>query len=363
MIAGMSVVSPRCRRAGVLVAGILAWVCGALGCEAAPSATVAPRAATDAERGSVAALPEPSGLEAPPRTLGQGDGEAVAGSSSPEVEVSPAGEGDPGSVAAARDVGGPATGGIEDAEGGETAAAEVASASPAEAEPVVEIRRWRPGNQDSGRSGSAREAAAFANKEAEVQALFTAAGLRFPPRQVLFRVFKEEAELEVWATDDRREPLRQIATYTICAASGGAGPKTRTGDGQVPEGFYEIDFYKPRSDYYLALHVNYPNRRDRSRRSTGSAIMIHGRCASIGCLAMSDERIQELWVIGRSLHSGRVQVHMFPQRAMDTLLETTKKESLKPFWRSLAEGKRRFEAEFRLPKKIGFDGAGNYTFD
>ncbi len=293
----------------------------------------------------------------------------AAGQGADEGETSRAGEGGPGGALSAEGAESSAPVGLVE-EGGpprpDPTGSEVGGASPEEesgAEREVEVRRWRPGNEDSSRSGAAREAAAFANKEAEVKALFTAAGLRFPPRQVLFRVFKEESELEVWATDDRREPLRQIATYTICAASGGKGPKTRSGDGQVPEGFYEIDFYKPRSDYYLALHVNYPNRRDRARRSTGSAIMIHGRCASIGCLAMSDDRIQELWVIGRSLRSGRVQVHMFPQRAMDALVETTKRESLKPFWRSLAEGKRRFEADLRLPKKIGFDDAGNYVFD
>jgi len=229
--------------------------------------------------------------------------------------------------------------------------------------PPTEVRSWQRGDEDSKRSGKAREAAAFANKEAEVKQLFADAGVDFPPRQVLFRVYKEEAQLEVWATDARDRPLRPIATYGICAASGKAGPKTRTGDGQVPEGFYEIDFLKPRSDYYLAFHVNYPNRRDRSQRSTGSAIMIHGRCASIGCLAMSDDRIQELWVIGRSLTKGRIQVHIFPQRDVSSLAEASANTKLKGFWRSLAEGKRRFDEDATLPKKITFDDAGNYLFE
>ncbi len=225
------------------------------------------------------------------------------------------------------------------------------------------IRRWKIGKQDSKRSGAAREAAALANKEAEVKALFAEAGVDFPPKQVLFRVFKKESDLEVWATDDLGEPMRPISTYRICSASGHAGPKTRSGDEQVPEGFYEIDFFKPRSDYYLALHINYPNRRDRSQRSTGSAIMIHGNCVSIGCLAMSDDRIQELWVIGRSLKKGRVQVHLFPQRKMQALVDRTKDVELKEFWRSLAKGKRLFDADPRLPKKINFDGEGRYLFE
>ncbi|MCA9660533.1 MAG: L,D-transpeptidase family protein, partial [Myxococcales bacterium] len=237
-----------------------------------------------------------------------------------------------------------------------------------EPEPEVEgpptaIRTWKLGKEDSGRSGKVRDELAFASKEAEVKGLFAAAGVAFPPRRALFRVFKEEKELEVWASDAADGPLKPITTYRICAASGGPGPKTRTGDGQVPEGFYEIDFFKPRSDYYLALHVNYPNRRDRAQRSTGSAIMIHGRCASIGCLAMSDDRIQELWVIGKSLRSGRVQVHIFPERAIDGLVAKTEHAGLRAFWASLAEGKRRFDADHRVPKKIGFDDDGNYTFD
>ncbi|HFE47468.1 MAG TPA: hypothetical protein ENJ18_18595, partial [Nannocystis exedens] len=225
------------------------------------------------------------------------------------------------------------------------------------------IRRWKIGKQDSKRSGAAREAAAFANKEAEVVSLFAEAGVDFPPKQVLFRVFKKEGDLEVWANDQVGQPMRPIATYRICAASGHAGPKTRTGDGQVPEGFYEIDFFKPRSDYYLAMHINYPNRRDRSQRSTGSAIMIHGNCVSIGCLAMSDDRIQELWVIGRSLEKGRVQVHLFPQRKMQSLVDRTEDVELKEFWRSLATGKRLFDDDLRLPKKIKFDSEGRYIFE
>ncbi|MEZ4385647.1 MAG: L,D-transpeptidase family protein [Nannocystaceae bacterium] len=229
--------------------------------------------------------------------------------------------------------------------------------------PPTEVRTWKLGKEDSARSGKVRDQLAFASKEAEVKALFDAAGVAFPPRRVLFRVFKAEMELEVWASDAADAPLKPITTYRICAASGGPGPKTRSGDGQVPEGFYEIDFFKPRSDYYLALHVNYPNRRDLAQRSTGSAIMIHGRCASIGCLAMSDDRIQELWVIGKSLRSGRVQVHIFPERAIDGLVDATEHAALKAFWASLAEGKRRFDADHRVPKKIGFDDDGNYTFD
>ncbi len=351
----IAVASDGCLRGGpvALLVGVLVCASVLLACEAAPAATVAPSPLSAAEGRPSRTAAEASGASGG-RAGSPSPGDR--GADAPATEASASGS----LIAEVPPLGASATPEVSpNAEEGSEPVKAAKAGEGAEAK----LRYWQRGDEDSGRSGAEREAAAFANKEAEVKELFVAAGVRFPPSQVLFRVFKEESELEVWATDDRREPLRRIATYRICAASGGAGPKTRSGDHQVPEGFYEIDFYKPRSDYYLALHVNYPNRRDRSQRSTGSAIMIHGRCASIGCLAMSDDRIQELWVIGRSLKSGRVQVHIFPQRAMDALVETTTREGLKGFWRSLAEGKRRFDAEPRLPKKISFNADGDYTFD
>ncbi|MCB9706573.1 MAG: L,D-transpeptidase family protein [Myxococcales bacterium] len=301
---------------------------GLAACESASTATVAP------SRPSAAAA-----------AVSGGGGEAGG----PRGATAPDGDADAGASAA----------GDRPASAAADAAAEPDAATPAAPTPV---RAWTLGRQDDARSGPQREAAAFAAKEAEVKGLFAAAGVDFPPRQVLFRVFKEEMELEVWASDEARGPLKAITTFSICAASGDPGPKTRQGDGQVPEGFYAVDFLKPRSDYYLALHVNYPNARDRAIRSTGSSIMIHGRCASIGCLAMSDERIQELWVIARGLTKGKIEVHIFPQRDLDGLIAKTSNAGLKAFWENLAEGKRLFEADHRLPK-IGHDGAGAYTFE
>lgn len=237
---------------------------------------------------------------------------------------------------------------------------------PAPAEPPprsAPLRSWTRKAADYSLSAKDREALAFTAKEAEVQALFAAAEVTWPPRQLLLRAFKEEMELEVWAAGADAEPLAHVVTYRICAASGELGPKRREGDGQVPEGFYVVDFVKPRSDYYLAFHVNYPNRRDRALRSTGSSIMIHGSCVSIGCLAMSDERIQELWVMARSLPKSRQpQVHLFPRRDLDGLIAATTDEALKIFWGDLAEGRRRFEADHRLPT-ISSDRDGRYLFE
>ena len=129
-----------------------------------------------------------------------------------------------------------------------------------------------------------------------MQELFDDAKVPFPPRQLLLRGFKKEKELEVWAAAKKSGPLTHIATYEICFMSGHEGPKRKQGDLQVPEGFYVVDVFNKGSDFFLSLGLNYPNDYDRRLKRTGSAIMIHGACVSIGCLAMTDERIQ----IGRA---------------------------------------------------------------
>ncbi|MCA9720144.1 MAG: L,D-transpeptidase family protein [Myxococcales bacterium] len=178
------------------------------------------------------------------------------------------------------------------------------------------------------------------------------------------RAFKAERELEVWATDRRGDPFTHVTTYKICAASGVAGPKKAEGDGQVPEGFYTINLFNPRSSYHLSMRVSYPNRRDRALRYTGSAIMIHGDCVSIGCLAMSDERIEELWVMNKALPEGeRADVHLFPGRDLAGMIERARPRDpeLAAFWTTLKRGNDAFEANHQLPVIRVKDGA--YTVE
>lgn len=267
--------------------------------------------------------------------------------------------------AAAGEVAGPSMGAAPGEAAVEAAAVEPAGAAEASPDPAASlpVRNWQWTREDDARSGTERERVAIAEKSAEVQALLGAAGVDLPLRQVLFRVFKEEKILEVWASDRDRGPVKPVAIYRICAASGDLGPKRAQGDAQVPEGFYTIDFFKPRSDYYMAFHVDYPNRRDRALGYTGSAIMIHGRCASIGCLAMSDERIQELWVFGRALTKGRrIQVHIYPRRDVAGLAGATEDAGLRAFWSDLAAIKARFDDDHTIPK-VGHDAEGRYRLD
>jgi murein L,D-transpeptidase YafK len=211
--------------------------------------------------------------------------------------------------------------------------------------------------------GSARAKRAYEGKLEVVKGLFKGAKVSFPPAQLLLRAFKKEKVLEVWASSHESDPLSRVAIYEICSASGDLGPKKKSGDWQVPEGFYTIDLYKNQSDYYLALRVSYPNRRDRVLGYTGSAIMIHGNCVSIGCLAMSDERIQELWVMATSVRDrrGTVVVHLFPSSDWSALLAMTKDVALKAFWSNLKEGYDLFERTRKLAR-VSSDSKGRYLF-
>ncbi len=221
-------------------------------------------------------------------------------------------------------------------------------AEPAPTRPVREYTQWTA----EGGSAKTRDRGAHTRRLETVKELFEDAGLRFPPKQLLLRAFKDERELEVWANDRRGDPLTHVATYRICAGSGELGPKKAEGDYQVPEGFYKIDLFNPRSRFHLSMRISYPNRRDRALGYTGSAIMIHGNCVSIGCLAMSDARMEELWVMTKALPDGeRARVHLFPGRDLDGLIarETTRDPDLAAFWTVLKRGKDAFEADRRMP--------------
>ena len=221
------------------------------------------------------------------------------------------------------------------------------------------IRAFTDVEYDRGLSGSARVRGAKARKTDEVRTLFADAGVEFPPRQLLFRVFKKERELEVWASASSRGSLTHVTTYSVCAASGRAGPKTREGDWQVPEGFYAIDLFNPQSNYHLSMRVDYPNARDRSLKSTGGQIMIHGDCVSIGCVAITDERIEELWVMSRALQSGRPRVHLFPGRDLDGFIENATDPQLAAFWEGLRAVDDAFLEQHVIPA-ITWDARGVY---
>lgn len=132
---------------------------------------------------------------------------------------------------------------------------------------------------------------------------FAHAGVPYPPVELTLIAIKDTGVLEVWARAQAAAPWRFVRDYPVMAASGGRGPKLREGDLQVPEGRYQIDWLNPNSAYHLSMHVDYPNAFDRAhavtdgRTELGGAIMIHGSDVSIGCLAMGDPAIEELFTL------------------------------------------------------------------
>jgi murein L,D-transpeptidase YafK len=208
-----------------------------------------------------------------------------------------------------------------------------------------------------------RVAAARQTKARVLTELFAAAGVAYPPEELYLRAFKHERELEVWA-GARGQPLTKVKTYPFCAASGELGPKRQEGDLQVPEGFYTIDLFNPRSTFHLSIRVSYPNESDRilGRRPLGGAIMVHGNCVSIGCIAIEDDPIEELYVMtmdARAKMGRQVPIHIFPRRLDAAGLEELAKlphatEQLLAFWRGLEPGWRLFE-ETRRPPRVSVD--------
>lgn len=149
---------------------------------------------------------------------------------------------------------------------------------------------------------------------------FEAAGVSYPPEKITLLAMKQERKLELWAQgQDTGARFAFIRDYDIQKASGVAGPKLREGDRQVPEGLYEVEGLNPNSSYHLSMKLNYPNSFDlkhakaEGRTQPGSNIFIHGKAVSVGCLAMGDPAIEELFVVAAQVDWGNVKVVIAPR--------------------------------------------------
>lgn len=170
--------------------------------------------------------------------------------------------------------------------------------------------------------------------------------------EVFLRVFKKESVLEVWMR--KGETYQLFRSYPICRFSGGLGPKLRTGDGKTPEGFYRIraGSLNPFSSYHLSMNTGFPNAYDRYHRRTGNFLMIHGDCVSIGCLAMTDRGIEEIYaLVEAALTKGQVEVplHIFPFHLNRFTLFRYLRFDAFNFWRELRDGYVYFEEHKRPP--------------
>lgn len=189
-----------------------------------------------------------------------------------------------------------------------------------------------------------------ARRQADVKALVTRAGLTYPVAEAYLRVFKAEREVELWASGRAGQPMVLIKRWSVCAASGEAGPKRQEGDLQVPEGLYEVSEFNPWSNYHLALKVSYPNASDlvrtTDRAHPGGLIYMHGKCASIGCIAIEDEQIEEVYLITADARRRSTRIDLFPARLTDEWLEAASPEH-RDFWTELRPFFARFETNHR----------------
>jgi murein L,D-transpeptidase YafK len=171
---------------------------------------------------------------------------------------------------------------------------------------------------------------------------------------IVVRVFKEEAELEVWKQDTSGR-FQILKTYPICRWSGDLGPKLQQGDRQAPEGFYAItpELMNPNSNYYLAINTGYPNSFDKANNRDGNLLMIHGDCLSAGCYAMTDEQISEIYSLARdSFLGGRpsFQVQAYPFRLTPANLARHRNSPSLAFWKMLKIGNDHFETSHLEPR-------------
>jgi murein L,D-transpeptidase YafK len=200
-----------------------------------------------------------------------------------------------------------------------------------------------------GRDGVAMHGSSY---PADVSATLALKGMK-RSSPILVRIFKEDRQLEVWkmTSAGRYEILK---TYPICTFSGTLGPKRREGDGQAPEGFYSVSKgqLNPNSRHKFAFNLGFPNAFDRANGRSGMFLMVHGGCSSVGCYAVGDDQITEIYGLASDALKGvqdTFQVQAFPFRMTDVNMMRYAGNPNMPFWRTLKQGSDIFERTGREP--------------
>lgn len=202
---------------------------------------------------------------------------------------------------------------------------------------------------------------ALSRKEDTLQKQFKAKGLTWPAKYVYIRSFKYDSQLEIWVKNEKKDPYKLFKSYRVCALAGTLGPKRIEGDYQVPEGFYYINEFNPRSTYHLSLGLNYPNHSDKILSDAfqpGGEIYIHGSCVTVGCIPLTDPMIEEVYIItAHAKDQGQdfIPVHIFPikfnvKKSVEYLEKLSKDdEGLKKFALRLEDAFYYFEKYKQLP--------------
>jgi murein L,D-transpeptidase YafK len=217
-----------------------------------------------------------------------------------------------------------------------------------------------------------RVATAVSKKEDTLKKQFAKAGLAWPAKQIYIRSFKYDSQLEVWVRNNSTESYKLFKTYKVCALSGSLGPKRIEGDYQVPEGFYYINVFNPKSTFHLSLGINYPNASDvvlSDSIKPGGDIYIHGSCLTVGCIPIQDHQIEELYLLAshaRNQGQDFIPVHIFPVRynvakSVDVLNKTCKEDAdYQKFSANVKQVFDFFEDKKKLPL-ISVNSKGEYV--
>ena len=196
--------------------------------------------------------------------------------------------------------------------------------------------------------------------------------LNWPPQSIYIRSFKYDRLMELWVKNIETDSFYLFKTYKVCMQSGGIGPKRIEGDNQVPEGFYYINEFNPKSSYHLSLGINYPNPSDRvlgDSAKPGGDIYIHGNCVTVGCIPLQNNQIEELYILAaNSKNQGQdfIPVHIFPirynvRKSFDYLAKTTKdNQNLQRFAIKIKEVFDYFDEYRKLPM-IFINKRGDYV--
>lgn len=164
--------------------------------------------------------------------------------------------------------------------------------------------------------------------EPQLISFFRKAGIQYPPRDIALLAFKSERKIELWAKDDRHG-WTHIHNYPLTAFSGRLGPKLRENDGQIPEGIYRLVNFNPFSSMHLSMMINYPNNFDKQkgyqdgRKKLGNNIFIHGNKLSVGCLAIGDVAIDQLFTLARRVGLSHIQLVIAPNDMRQGKAKTT----------------------------------------
>jgi len=205
---------------------------------------------------------------------------------------------------------------------------------------------------------------AYEAKENYVKKLLTSNGFNSFDYDLFLRAFKFEELLEVWIKTKNVSEYQLLNTYDFCRSSGSLGPKRMEGDRQIPEGFYHINHFNPKSNFLLSLKVNYPNASDlilSDATSPGSDIYIHGGCQTTGCIPLTNDKIQELYLLSVEAHEAgkNIPIHIFPTKKFEENLD--KDDEHFSFWQNLKPGFDFFEENKKLPT-FKVNSEGEYTF-